>query len=61
MKKIRKRINVIEQIIKTSEGDICIAQVRTLEKNKKPATISRPVQKLYPLGLNEDEQRSISH
>ena len=58
MKKIRKRINVIEQVIKTSEGDIRVAQVRTFEENKKPEILSRPVQKIYPLGLNEDEQRS---
>lgn len=59
-KRNRWPLGVIKRVIKTSEGEICRTQMRIVEKNKKPVTISRPVKKLYPLELDVDEQRSTS-
>ena len=48
-------LGVIEQVIITSEEEMRGAHAINVEKNKKPLTISKPVQNLQSLELNEDD------
>ena len=48
-------LGVIEQVIITSEEEMRGAHVTNVEKNKKPLTISKPVQNLQSLEVNEDD------
>ena len=53
------RFEKIEKLIAGKNGITRGAEVQVTERNKKPTVIMRPLQKLYPLEMNENEIRLL--
>ena len=50
----------MEQLIPSSDDNVTAAVVRVITKTGRPGTVKRPIQKLFPLqvqdGVTNDEQ-----
>ena len=60
-KRDKWQLGKIEKIIAGRDGIIRGAEVKVTEQNKKRTVLIRPLQKLFPLEMNENEIRSSSN
>ena len=52
---------MIEKLMAGKDGIIRATEVKVAEQNKKPIVITRPLQKIFPLEMNENEIRPSSN
>ena len=60
-KRDKWQLGKIEKTIAGRDGIIRGAEVKVTEQNKKRTVLIRPLQKLFPLEMNENEIRSSSN